>query len=921
MKKLLPILTALLLLSFIGYSQKQYNSASCFQLQTLGNTKKEVNALGLLSADSGFRITYYTDTLTANKGCVKNVRYALIGTYDDTIWYRSYDIQRWIAFATGSAGVLEVTADNGLIMSTPTNVQLGDSVGPGAPLLHDTYINNDTYKIQLSGAVDDGLIVGYNTGGVGIWIEGTEGGLVAIDNSPPNDVSYTAVYGYSTNGDGGFFRGWTRGVGVQAFGDSATGLTVESADGVGVDITSGSGYTGINVVSQNGGTSGLFTHSDNTTNELSTVLEVNRQGILSGSPIYGYGSTIDFGLVGASGQDIYSQIAITGTNFSSSPIGQFEVKVINNDVLTRRLSINGSGLVTTSGYGQGNFTSGTPMYAAAWDEDGNFMEVELGGGANLDSVNNRYFDVSTLSDSSGFILIKPDGSRDTIIVNPNDAEVTVENLQETTDEGNVTTNNIIISAGSVLRVASSSPNSTHIELQNLTSGNPARQWNINLDSSDKFMLRDQNKSAIRFTIDSTGNVFIPEMDSSGSPANMMWQDPSTGELKIAAVPIGIGSLNNGSGLTYNSGASRYDLGGTLLGDADIDGDGTYGFNFSNGTLFSAVANSIVLNGTTSFAINSGGTDIFYSTGDGNFNLLSAGNSNITSITDQLNIKGDQILGLESDGLIQVFGPKFSIFTDSTYLKLPTVTSADTIVIPAYLSNGQSTLKQIAISDLSLGSSDITINSTVITGGTTSRLLYNNAGTVGELAVIPIANGGTNNGSLSVTAGNLYYGDGSKLVGLATGTSKQALRPDGSNGYVWRDTTPVYNHINVQALVSNTADATDYYFGQLPKALQISADISKVYFRNAGIITGANIYAVSGTAGSNENWTLAIRHNNTTDHNIATVALAASERVWNNQSMSITVAAGDYIEIHSLQQTWATNPASTIFAGELTFKPL
>jgi hypothetical protein len=54
------------------------------------------------------------------------------------------------------------------------------------------------------------------------------------------------------------------------------------------------------------------------------------------------------------------------------------------------------------------------------------------------------------------------------------------------------------------------------------------------------------------------------------------------------------------------------------------------------------------------------------------------------------------------------------------------------------------------------------------------------------APIPIADGGTNNASLSVTAGTVYYGDGSKLVGLAPGTAKQHLT--GGTTPVWRDTT-------------------------------------------------------------------------------------------------------------------------------------
>ncbi len=54
-------------------------------------------------------------------------------------------------------------------------------------------------------------------------------------------------------------------------------------------------------------------------------------------------------------------------------------------------------------------------------------------------------------------------------------------------------------------------------------------------------------------------------------------------------------------------------------------------------------------------------------------------------------------------------------------------------------------------------------------------------------VLPISKGGTNNGSLDVTNGNLFYSDGSKLVGLAHGTTAQGLRWTGS-GYAWLDTT-------------------------------------------------------------------------------------------------------------------------------------
>lgn len=121
-------------------------------------------------------------------------------------------------------------------------------------------------------------------------------------------------------------------------------------------------------------------------------------------------------------------------------------------------------------------------------------------------------------------------------------------------------------------------------------------------------------------------------------------------------------------------------------------------------------------------------------------------------------------------------------------------------------------------------------------------------------------------------------------------------------------------INVQALTSSPTDAQTIYFGSLPKAPVTAAATSKVYIRKGGAIKAAEIYCYSGTAGSNESWTIYIRKNNTTDTQIATLAVSASERVFSNSNLSIPVAAGDYIEIKSINPTWGTNPLTTIFSG-------
>jgi len=126
-------------------------------------------------------------------------------------------------------------------------------------------------------------------------------------------------------------------------------------------------------------------------------------------------------------------------------------------------------------------------------------------------------------------------------------------------------------------------------------------------------------------------------------------------------------------------------------------------------------------------------------------------------------------------------------------------------------------------------------------------------------------------------------------------------------------------INVQALTSSPADGQTVYFGTLPKAPVTAAATSKIYIRKACTLKMAEIYCYSGTAGTNEAWSLYVRVNNTTDNLIATVSASASERVFSNTGLNISLNVGDYIEIKGVQPTWATNPLTTIYGGYLYFE--
>jgi hypothetical protein len=154
----------------------------------------------------------------------------------------------------------------------------------------------------------------------------------------------------------------------------------------------------------------------------------------------------------------------------------------------------------------------------------------------------------------------------------------------------------------------------------------------------------------------------------------------------------------------------------------------------------------------------------------------------------------------------------------------------------------------------------------------------------------------------VSATNIKTVNGNSLLG----SGDIAISGGAGLGYV----------INVMALTSSPVDAQTVYFGMMPKAPITTANVSKVYIRKAGTLKIAEIYCYSGTAGTGEAWSLYVRKNNTTDYLIATLSVTTSERVFTNSALSITLVAGDYIELKSIQPTWVTNPLTTIYGGYL-----
>lgn len=170
------------------------------------------------------------------------------------------------------------------------------------------------------------------------------------------------------------------------------------------------------------------------------------------------------------------------------------------------------------------------------------------------------------------------------------------------------------------------------------------------------------------------------------------------------------------------------------------------------------------------------------------------------------------------------------------------------------------------------------------------------------------------------------------IPVAASASATCISRDATNDHLYHDTDcddtedagerdlsqPDTYTLTVEASSAlSMTDAQTLYFGhRFAEAPNVTGGEQRVYVPLDGTITGAYIYAFATTAGSAEGWTLYVRLNNTTDTAIAVSSVSSQHRTWQTNGLSIAVTAGEYVEIKSVNPTWATNPAGVRFAGTL-----
>lgn len=276
--------------------------------------------------------------------------------YDGTNWH---EITRKLA-----AGVATVTADNGLSKNTSTNVQLGSATAPGAPLLHDTYIDAGTdYVLYLTGSngdANEGVFRVDNTSTVGgpakIAILATSLGVGGNGYAVYGNGTYTGIRGVSTNigvlGSGTY--------GVQGDGTSIGiyGTATNAGNSIGVRGSKsggGGGYGGLfensagnaMLVSATGGFAANFVRATSS-NVVETVVKI-ACGKSSGAGAAGLGALIEFNIDSTTAglSNPSNQIQSEWTDATNgSQTSKFSIVGSYNGSLYTALTISGSGIFT-----------------------------------------------------------------------------------------------------------------------------------------------------------------------------------------------------------------------------------------------------------------------------------------------------------------------------------------------------------------------------------------------------------------------------------------------------------------------------------------------------------------------------------------------------------------------------------------------
>lgn len=293
-----------------------------------------------------------------------------------------------------------------------------------------------------------------------------------------------------------------------------------------------------------------------------------------------------------------------------------------------------------------------------------------------------------------------------------------------------------------------------------------------------------------FPPDGGTNTYVLQTDGAG---NTSWVAPTTGSGTVTSVSLGVPASS-----IFGQSGSPVTTSGTLTLTTTGTSGGIPYFDTTSTLSSSAAltANRIVLGGgagvapATMAAAGSTGQHLQSNGASAPSFTTATFPSTATSAGKILRADGTNWAASTATYPDTATGTGTFLRANGTNWVASTLTLPDTTTAKQILySSSASVVGQITTAATSALITDSSSVPAFTSGSTANRLLRTNGTTItfaqAALATdvsgtLPIANGGTNNGSLGVTAGGVYYGDGSKVVETGAGTSGQYLKSNGAS---------------------------------------------------------------------------------------------------------------------------------------------
>ena len=250
----------------------------------------------------------------------------------------------------------------------------------------------------------------------------------------------------------------------------------------------------------------------------------------------------------------------------------------------------------------------------------------------------------------------------------------------------------------------------------------------------------------------------------------------------------LSSSNAGSAVNFTAGTKNvfitYPAGRSVLANSS----GVVPVNVGGTGASTLTANNVILgNGTSAVQFVAPGT---------NGNVLTSNGTTWASTTPAAGPATYVRTAFTATGGQTTFSVAYTVGAVEVFVNGILLNSADytasngTSVVLASACLAGDIVEFIAVSNGTLSLSAVTVGSTVVSGGVSGRILYDNAGVVGETATITAAQGGT--GAATLTANNVILGNGTSAVQfVAPSTSGYMLV---SNGTTWSSSNTITSTI-------------------------------------------------------------------------------------------------------------------------------